>query len=202
MIERLDCLHIFQTHMFARFIHVFEIKKNVAGFLTRNDGDPADAERWRYEPEGWHGPDSVPLYRSTELMSGQPTTLNTYLLTVTCVFAGCRDARMFLRSVGRRLLLRTHTPGPVLVETSSGQASALTFRIRAWLHLLREYAPPGHVLTRTAGTLLNFRKKVGTVPAHLSNFHAKGSFWRAISEYFECTKSTAPLRTHISNLPS
>ena len=60
-----------------------------------------------------------------------PQRSNTYLLTVTCVFAGRRDARMVLRSVGRRLLLRTHTPGPVLAETSSGQASALTFWIGA-----------------------------------------------------------------------
>lgn len=155
----LDRLYIFRTHMFARFLCMFDIKKHVAWFLTRHDGDPADAERWRYEPEGWHGPDSVPLSRSTELMSGQPTTLNTYLLTVTCVFDGRRDARMVLRSAGRRLLLRNHTLGPVLAETSSGQAGALTFWIRAWLHLLRGYAPPRHVLTRTAGTLSNFRKK-------------------------------------------
>ena len=159
MTARLDRLYIFQTHVFARSLRVLDIKKHVAVLLTRHGGDPADAESWRYEPEGWHGPDSVPLYRSTELMSGQPTTLNTYLLTVTCVFAGRRDARMVLRSVGRRLLFRTHTPVPVLAETSSGQASALTLWIQAWLHLLRGYAPPRHVLTRTAGTLLNCRKK-------------------------------------------
>jgi len=187
--------------MFVRFLRVFEIKKNVAGILTRNDGDPADAERWRYEPEGWHGPDSVPLYRYTELMSGQPTTLNTYLLTVTCAFAGRRDARMVLRSVGRRLLLRTHTPGPVLAETSSGQASALTFWIRAWLHLLRGYAPPRHVLTRTAGTLSKFRKKwkLNPLTCQIAMLKVVSG---AISEFFECTKSTAPLRTRISNLPS
>jgi hypothetical protein len=116
--------------------------------LTRHDGGEEDAERWRYEPKGGHGP----LHRSTDIMSGQPTHGTERSHTLAHGHWSLLDVVTRVWSVGRRLLLRTLCPDRLLLQTSSAQTGALTFRREAKLHPLREYAPPHHVLAVPTNT--------------------------------------------------
>jgi hypothetical protein len=116
--------------------------------LTGDGDGQEDAERWRYEPKGGH----CPPHRSTDIMSGQPTHRTQRSHSLSHGHLSCLDVVTRGWSVEPRLQLRTLCPGPLLLQSSSGQTGALTFWRGGKLHLLRDCAPTHHVLTVPTNT--------------------------------------------------